>query len=415
MADAISMARMLVERRNSVAAEMRKLLDDVEKRGANADMTAEEAQTFDRLNADMDALQKRSDALVKFDADAREADEALRALGHRGGGDSEERKNPKDINEQIRALARGDVRSVELSTSGVNFDEIRALSKGTATAGGNTVPTTFVNRLYEHLIETATLLRAGATVLNTSTGENIDMPVTTSHGTGALVLEAGTIPQADPAFGKRTLGAYKYGDLILVPNELLTDTAVDLNGYLARQAGRAVGNALGAHLITGTGASQPAGISTSTTLGVTGGTGVAGAPTFDNLVDLVYSVIGPYRNSPNAAFLIKDTTAGALRKLKDSSGRYLWEPTVTAGVPDRVLGYPVLTDPYMPATAVNAKSVIFGDLSTYYVRLVNGVRFERSDEFKFDTDQVAFRCLMRGDGLLLDQSGAVKHYVGAAT
>lgn len=410
MATTSSMAAMLIQRRQSVAAEMRALLDAVEARGADADMTAEEAQKFDRLNADISALQARADALVKFDADAAAADKALADLRH-GRNSGEERS----ISDQFRALYNGEMRHLDIATSQKSFDEARALSKGTATAGGNTVPTDFVNRLYEHLIETATLLRGGATVLNTTSGENIDMPVTTSHGTAALVLEGGTIPQADPAFGKRTLGAYKYGDLILVPNELLTDTAVDLTGYLSRQAGRAVGNALGAHLVTGTGASQPAGISTSTTLGVTGATGVAGAPNFDNIIDLVYSVIGPYRNSPNAAFLIKDTTAGALRKLKDSSGRYLWEPTVTAGVPDRMLGYPVLTDPYMPATAVNAKSVIFGDLSTYYVRLVNGVRFERSDDFKFDTDQVAFRCLMRGDGLLLDQSGAVKHFVGAAT
>jgi HK97 family phage major capsid protein len=69
----------------------------------------------------------------------------------------------------------------------------------------------------------------------------------------------------------------------------------------------------------------------------------------------------------------------------------------------------------MPATAVNNKSVLFGDLSTYYVRLVNNIRFERSNEFKFDTDQVAFRCLIRGDGMLLDQSGAVKHFLGPAT
>lgn len=410
MATTSSMAAMLIQRRQSVAAEMRALLDAVEARGADADMTAEEAQKFDRLNADISALQARADALVKFDADAAAADKALADLRH-GRNSGEERS----ISDQFRALYNGEMRHLDIATSQKSFDEARALSKGTATAGGNTVPTDFVNRLYEHLIETATLLRGGATVLNTTSGENIDMPVTTSHGTAALVLEGGTIPQADPAFGKRTLGAYKYGDLILVPNELLTDTAVDLTGYLSRQAGRAVGNALGAHLVTGTGASQPAGISTSTTLGVTGAAGVAGAPNFDNIIDLVYSVIGPYRNSPNAAFLIKDTTAGALRKLKDSSGRYLWEPTVTAGVPDRMLGYPVLTDPYMPATAVNAKSVIFGDLSTYYVRLVNGVRFERSDDFKFDTDQVAFRCLMRGDGLLLDQSGAVKHFVGAAT
>jgi HK97 family phage major capsid protein len=241
------------------------------------------------------------------------------------------------------------------------------------------------------------------------------MPITTSHGTAALVAENGTIAQADPVFGKRTLGAYKYGELILVSNELLTDTAVDLTGYLARMAGRAVGNALGTDLIVGNGTAKPSGIFQTSTLGATSPTGTSGAPNFDTMIDLFYSVIGPYRNSPDAGWLIKDTTAGGLRKLKDSSGRYLWESAVTAGTPDTILAKPVYTDANVAATALNAKSVIFGDLSTYYVRLVNSVRFERSDEFSFNTDQVAFRCLIRGDGLQIDQSGAVKHIVGAAT
>jgi HK97 family phage major capsid protein len=408
------MAQMLIDQRKKVEGEMRELLDAVEKRGAGSDMTAEETQKFDRLNEQMDSLRSRSDALVKFQADADAAEKALkesaRSMSHSLGDAT--------IAEQFRSLMKREISEIEFTpTRSLEKvrDEVRALSKGTATAGGNTVPTDFVNRLYEHLIETATLLRAGATTLNTATGENIDMPVTTSHGTAALVLEGGTIPQSDPAFGKRSLSAYKYGELIIISRELLNDTAVDLDGYLARMAGRAVGNALGAHLVNGTGSSQPAGIVGSTTLGKTGGTGVGGAPTFDDLIDLVYSVIGPYRTSPDAGFLIKDTTAATLRKLKDSSGRYLWESSVTAGVPDRILSYPVLTDPNMPAVGTTAKSVIFGDLSTYIVRLVNNVRFERSDEFLFNTDQVAFRCLIRGDGMLLDQSGAVKHFAGAAT
>ena len=404
----LSMAQMLMQQRRNLEEQARAITDLATQE--NRDLTGEEEATHRRLCDDMAALRARSDQLVQFEADRQAADEALRNLGHRGG--DEDRGG--EITAQFRQLYERRVGHLDFAPP-MGVEQVRALSKGTATAGGNTVPTDFISRLYEHLIETATLLRGGATTWNTADGQNMEVPVTTSHGTAALVAESGTIPQSDPAFGKRTLGAYKYGHLILVPQELLTDTGVDLDGYLARMAGRAVGNALGAHLITGTGTAQPAGLINSTTLGVTGGTGVAGVPTFDNLIDLAYSVIAPYRNSPDAAWLIKDTTAGARRKLKDSSGRYLWEPALTPGAPDRILGYPVLTDPNMPATGVNNKSVAFGDLSSYWVRLVNNVRFERSDDFKFDTDQVAFRCLIRGDGLLLDQSGAIKHYVGAAT
>jgi len=406
----MAMAQMLIDQRKRLESQAREILDKAqdEKR----ELSAEESTQFDKISNDMTALRARSDQLVQFQADMDAAEEQLRTVGHKGP-----RENAS-LNDQFRAVANREIKSIELFASAEEtrmLTEHRALSKGTATAGGHTVPVTFVGKLYEHMIETATLLRGGATVWNTTTGETIDIPITTAHGTAALVAEAGTIPQADPAFLKRSLGAYKYGDLILVPSELLTDTAVDLEGYLARMAGRAVGNALGAHLITGTGSSQPAGIMTLTTLGATSPTGTTGAPTFDTLIDLYYSVISPYRNSPDAAWLIKDTTAGALRKLKDLENRYIWEAAVTAGTPDTILSKPVLTDPNVAATALGAKSIAIGDLSTYTVRLVNNIRFERSDDFKFDTDVVAFRCLIRGDGMLVDQSGAVKHMVGAGT
>lgn len=398
------MARMLTEKRAKLEHQVRALLERAE--ADKRELDAEEQRQFDEMSRDCDSLRQQIDNMVKFAADMEAADTALREAGHKMPADK------PDLATQFRQLAQGEIRSISMKAS---HEELRALSKGTATAGGNTVKTSFIGRLYEHLVESASMLRAGATVWNTDQGELIDVPITTAHGTAALVAEAGTIPQGDPAFGKRQLGAYKYGDLILVPNELLTDTSVNLEDYLARQAGRAVGNAFGAHLITGTGSAQPAGIVTLATLGVTGGTGVAGAPTFDNLIDLYYAVIPPYRNSPDAGWLIRDATAAGLRKLKDSSGRYLWEPSVVPGTPDTILGKAVYTDPNVAATATNAKSVLFGDMSAYVVRIVNNIRYERSDDFKFDTDVVAFRCLIRGDGLLIDQTGAVKYYVGAAT
>ena len=140
-------------------------------------------------------------------------------------------------------------------------------------------------------------------------------------------------------------------------------------------------------------------------------------PSIDNLLDLQYSVIAPYRNAPAAKWLMNDTTAGKIRKIREGSGtgQYLWQPAVIAGQPDLLLSKPVLTDPNVAATALNAKSVLFGDLSAYAVRIVNGIRFERSDDYAFNTDQVTFRAVIRGDGLLIDQTGAVKHLVGAAS
>lgn len=398
-------AKSLLEKRATVWNEAKALLD-----GAAADkreLTAEEEVSYGKMTADIDSLRSRADKLVEDSRSAAAAEESLRSLLAQPA----QRTEQKD-DSGIRSLLRGDVRSMEFAAT---VEELRALSKGSATAGGNIVPTSFSSTLLEHLVESSSILTAGATIWNTTSGESFVIPKTTAHGTAALVAEGAQIGGTDPTFGNVTLGAYKYGELISVPRELADDTAVDLEGYLARMAGRAVGNALGQHLISGTGTAQPLGLFASTTLGATSATGTSGAPTFDNLIDLFYSVSAPYRNSSAAAWLIKDSTAGAIRKLKDTSGRYLWESSVVAGAPDRILSKPVLTDPYVAAAATGAKSIAFGDMSAYNVRLVNNIRFERSDEFGFDRDLITFRCLIRGDGALADLTGAVKHLVGAAS
>lgn len=399
----------LAEKRKNIFEQAKALLDQAESEGRSLDAT--ETEQYGKMNADLDGLRGRIDREVEqrqIDADV---EASLRTMGvHPAGTPS------TDLSEQFRQLSRGEIRSIDMAAG--DFGKalhVRALSKGTATAGGNTVPTSFYDQLVEHMVESSGVLQLGPTVLNTTGGEQLDIPVTTSYGAAALVAEAGTIAQSDPAFAKRSLGAYKYGQLVLASRELVEDSAFDIASFIAKVAGRNVGLALGAHLITGTGTAQPTGIVTSASTGVTGGTGVVGVPTADNLIDLMFSVIAPYRNSQSAGWLVKDSTLGAIRKIKDGSGRYLFEPAATFGMPDTLLGKPIQSDPNVAATALNAKSVIFGDMSAYFIRYAGGVRFDRSDDFKFDTDQVAFRCLIRADAITADQTGAIKVYAGGAS
>ena len=362
------------------------------------EFTAEEEQAWDRGTAEiarLDTLQAREMERVQQEKDIAEATRDIDPPAP----SEVEKLSPAD---EFRALAAGERREL------VFHPESRDLTVGTATAGGDTVPTSFYNMLVEHMIEVSGVLAAGPTVLNTTSGENIEVPVTTAHSTATLTAEAAAIPESDPTFTQRVLGAYKYGVLIQVSRELVADTGVDLEGYLARQAGRAVGNALGAHLVTGTGSNQPAGIATGASTGVTG---AGTAPTADELIDLFYSVISPYRGS--ASFLVNDSTMADIRKLKDGGGQYLLQPALTAATGDQLLGKRLYTDPNVAATGSSAKSVLFGDMSAYFVRLAGGIRFERSDEYAFNTDLVTFRCLVRGDGVLADQTGAVKAFVGA--
>lgn len=402
----------LHEKRLSAWEQAKQVLEaaDADKR----DLSGEEETTYQRCMADMAALDERLKGLAE--AQQREADlaTALRGIEARAAdvpADVESRTGVMDdVATQLRSFLSGETRSMTVRPT---REEMRDLTKGTASSGGATVPTTFGGMLWAHLIETATVAGV-STVMNTDSGEPLTLPVTTSHSTGALTAENAGISESDPAFTSRTLSAYKYGVLIQVPNELIADTGVDLEGYLAMQAGRAVGNALGVHLATGDGSSKPTGIITSASAGVTGAASVAGAFDSDKLIDLYYSVIGPYRASPKCGWLMRDATLGAVRKLTDDNGQYLWQPSLQVGAPDLLLGKPVHTDPNIAAVALGAKSVAFGDLGAYVTRIVGGVRFESSDQYAFNADQVTFRCVLRGDGILADQTGAVKVFTGNA-
>ena len=398
------MAKRLLEQRANVWEQAKGLLDSAA--AENRDLTADEDAQYAKMTSDLEALRSRADKLVEDENTAKAAEESLRSLVSR--------QSPVDdnTNDELRKFLKGETRSYDATP---NKAEMRALTKGSATAGGNTIPTTFYGQLWEYLRENASLLAGGATIINTSGGENFEVPTPTTFGAAAAVAEAGTLAGTDPAFAKRVLGAFKFGQLVTVSRELVDDEGVDLEGFLARQVGQNVGNAFGTKLITGAGTTEPTGITVSSTLGVTTPTAVVGVPTFDNIIDLFYSVIAPYRNRSTAAWLMKDSTAGIVRKLKDTTNQYLWQPSVQIGTPDLLLGKPVITDPNVAAPALNAKSILFGDMSTYFVRLAGGIRFERSDEYAFASDQITFRAVLRGDGLLIDQTGAVKHIVGAAS
>jgi HK97 family phage major capsid protein len=168
-------------------------------------------------------------------------------------------------------------------------------------------------------------------------------------------------------------------------------------------------------LINGTGSGEPRGLLLDAATGVTGPAGTAGGlgtqgtanQGTDALWNLVGSVAEPYAEAASAAFLMRNATNVGIRKLRDTSGQPV------NGLTDRrsLLGYPVFTDPFMPAAANAAEYIAFGAFDRYFIRIVNGIRFERSDELRFQNDLVAFRCIVRLDGALIDL-GAVRTFVG---
>jgi HK97 family phage major capsid protein len=307
--------------------------------------------------------------------------------------------------EQIRAMARGEKRSFDFS------NEQRALSPATT---GAPVPTSFYNQVIAVAKFVGPMLTT-STMLRTASGEALQIPSQATYSAGTQTAAGSALSSSDPTFNSfKTLQAWKFGGLITVARELLEDTGVDLLGFLADQIGVGLGTSVNTALTTGTGTTVPTGIATVAASGVTGGTGVSGAFTADNLIDLVYSVNTAARRRPGAGFQMNSSAIAAVRKLKDNYGRYIFDPALSADKNDLLLGYPIFENPDLASPATSATSVLFGDLASYYVREVGGIRLDRSDDYAFANDQVTFRFTWRGDGNLI-QTSHVKKFVGAAS
>jgi HK97 family phage major capsid protein len=272
-------------------------------------------------------------------------------------------------------------------------------------------------RIIMHLVETSSLMRAGATVVTTETGEDLVVPRSTGFVTSAITAEGAQITESDPALSTVTLKAFKYANYFEVSQELANDSPTNLLDFLARQAALSLGlgaTGYGDDLINGAGTTEPRGLLLDAGTGVTGpagtGTTLGAQGTLNQGTDALWKLVGsvaePYAESDSAAFIMRNASNVTVRKLRDTSGQPV------NGLTDRrsILGYPVFVDPFMPAMANTAESIAFGAMDRYFVRIVNGIRFERSDEFRFQNDLVAFRCILRLDGALID-TNAVKTFV----
>ena len=273
-----------------------------------------------------------------------------------------------------------------------------ALQVGTDSEGGYLVPDEFEKTLIESL-EEENIFRKLATVIKTSSGDR-KIPVVASKGSASWVDEEGLIPESDDVFGQVSIGAYKLGTLIKVSNELLNDSVFNLEAYISKEFGRRCGAKEEDAFFNGNGTGKPTGILDATYGAETGVTADAvDKITADEIIDLFYSLKAPYRK--RAVWILNDSTVKAIRKLKDGNGNYLWQPALTEGTPDTILGRPVYTSAYMPSIAAGARTVIFGDLSYYWVADRQGRTFKKLSELYATTDQTGFMATQRVDGKLI--------------
>lgn len=411
--------KKLIAERARVHAELKALVDDSDN--GERRWGSDEEQKFENLSAALDDLDNRIEAMVReIEREDRTAE--ARAAAERFIRPNEDPKPATDANAFFKAWLKGEQdtpKGFDVSLRGISVERAKdglltVRADLNTTDDNEVVPLSFRRQLYEHLIENSAIRQTRAEVFTTASGEPLTLPKTTAHGGATIVPEGSAIPEDDPTFGSVVLGAFKYGKLIQVTTEMVQDEAVNLLGYLARKAGEAIGNDSGEDFIVGTGTDMPRGVITAGSLAVTSATPVATAfPAADDLIDLFYSLKEPYQR--NAEWLLRGATVGKIRKLKDANNQYLWQPGIAGDRPNTLLDRPYVLDPNVPAAAAGATAIAVGDFSTYVIRDVASVRFERSDDFAFDKDLVTFRALLRSDGDLTDETGAIATYKGGAS
>ncbi|MBR4767152.1 MAG: phage major capsid protein [Clostridia bacterium] len=274
------------------------------------------------------------------------------------------------------------------------------LSEGTPADGGYLCPTEFERQIIDGLKE-ANVMRQLCKVITTDNERKI--PIAKTHSVATWTAENQPYTESNPTFDEETIDAFKLTDLCKVSIELLNDSAFDLEKYIADEFANAFASAEEQAFCVGTGSGQPTGLFTANgaDVGVTANSETA--VTTDEIISLVYSLKAPYRR--NAKFLMNDATVGALRKLKDGNGQYLWQPSLQAGEPDRLLGYSLFTSPYVPVMAANAYTIAFGDFSNYWIADRTGRTVQRLNELYSTNGQVGFICTERVDGKIILPEG----------
>lgn len=403
----------LNEDRARVVEQLRSELDYT----AGRERSAEESQKIARLDARIDEIDAEVREFVARETREQEA-AALRQQTLSVFGEARTARNDKteaDAFRQWLTHRNGDfeidiqraMKERQMLRAGASPDEIRALAWD-ATSGSLVVPTTMARSLFDLLEANIAAFRIGATVMNTSTGENMQLPKLTTHGIATQVSGQGTtLAGSDPVMGRVNLNTYKYGQLVRVSNELVTDAAFDISSWLGGDLGYALGRVIDADLVVGTGTNEPTGMTILAGAGTnapikTGGSLIA--PTVEKFIDLQYSVADSVRQ--RGSWLMQDSVAGSIRKLRDGAGgtvgAFLWEPSVFNGIqggqPDRFLGNPVFTDTNCAAAGSNAILSTFGDFSEYVIRTVGNPVIESDASRYFDTDETGFRGKWRVGG-----------------
>ena len=393
-------AQDLREQRANVWSQMTEIMDLPTR-------TADDNTKYDRLEGEYDSLDQQVERQEKYEARAASNARIDRSgvLPPDGDGDGEVSAGDRRYAQAFSKYLTGGIAALErdeLTLMRTNFSKVsNAAGVGSGAAGGYLVPPEFRDIIVETMKWYGPMLDE-AEVITTDTGATLPWPTSDdTANVGAILAENTAMTEQDVTLGTEDIGAYMYTSRLVRASFQLMQDRPDFARWLARKLGERIGRIWNQHFTTGTGSSQPKGLVTGATVGATGTGSFAttGGISFDNLIDLEESLDPAYGGSGNLKYMIHQTARKAARKVKDGQGRYMWEPSLQAGTPASLNGYPVRINNDMATLAASSKSVGFGDIrEAYVVRKVKDIQTIRLDERYAEYLQAGFFGFARADG-----------------
>lgn len=372
----------LREKRNAVWETAKAFLDS--HRTENGTLSAEDDATYTRMEQEIADLGKEISRLERQEALEAELSKPVNTPITAKPGDGKG-------TEEKKGVASDEYRKAMLDAMRSNFKRVsNVLQEGVDADGGYLVPEEYDHRIIDVLDE-ENIMRKLATRITTSGEHKINIAAT--KPAAAWIEEGGALQFSDATFDQILLDAHKLHVAIKVTEELLYDEKFNLENYIITEFGKAIANAEEDAFLNGDGKGKPLGL-----FAATGGGNIAktltAAVTTDNILDLIYALKRPYRK--NARFIINDQNLASIRKLKDNNGQYLWQPSLQAGEPDKLLGYSIETSAYAPLDGI-----AFGDMKYYNIGDRGSRSFKQLNELFAGNGMIGFVAKERVDGKLI--------------
>ena len=390
----------LIEKRAKLWEEAKNFLDT--HTDEDGKLSAEDAATYEKMESDVVDMKKSIDRLQRQAVIDRELNKPT----------SKPIINEPTAGKPLNIRATDEYKQGMLTAMRTRFRTISdVLQEGNDQQGGYLVPEEYDKRLIDVLTE-ENIMRSLATKITTSGEHKINIAAT--KPAAAWIEEGEALTFGDATFDQIVMDAYKLHVAIKITEELLYDNAFNLESYIIDQFGKALANAEEEAFLNGDGKGKPAGIFDAEKGGQVNTTTSGNTISADDIITLIYNLKRPYRK--HAAFITNDKTLASIRKLKDNNGVYMWQPALTAGEPDRLMGYAVHTSEFAPESATGKPVMAFGDFSYYNIGDRGSRSMQELKELFAGNGMVGYVMKERVDGrLILPEAVQIMKMKGTAS